>query len=107
MPDFTLQDLEVIVNARKHSTAERSYTKSLLEAGTSKITKKLGEEAIESVIAANAQGIPELKGEIADLLFHVIVLLAHKEIPLAEIMSVLEERTRQSGHEEKASRGQE
>lgn len=106
MPEFTLQDLERIVNSRKHSSAARSYTKSLLEAGTSKITKKIGEEAVEVIIAANTQGISELKGEIADLLFHVIVLLAHKEIPLTDVLCVLEERTQQSGHEEKASRAQ-
>jgi phosphoribosyl-ATP pyrophosphohydrolase len=106
MPDFTLQDLEVVVWARKHSVADVSYTKSLLDSGTMQITKKLGEEAVEVVIAANAQGDAELKAEVADLLFHTIVLLAHKNLSLASVMQVLEERTKQSGHKEKAERTQ-
>jgi phosphoribosyl-ATP pyrophosphohydrolase len=106
MPEFTLQDLEAIIKARKLSSAATSYTKFLLDGGTPKITKKLGEEAVEVIIAANMQGVSELKGEMADLLFHMMVLLAHKEIPLEAIVQVLKERTKESGHEEKASRAE-
>lgn len=104
MPEFTLHNLELLIKARRQSTAETSYTKSLLEAGLAKITKKLGEEAVEVVIAANSQDVSDLKAEIADLIFHMMVLLEYKDIPLSAIMNVLEQRTKQSGHEEKASR---
>jgi phosphoribosyl-ATP pyrophosphohydrolase len=106
MAEFTLQDLEVIIRDRMHSGADVSYTKSLLDAGTITITKKLGEEAVEVIIAANSQGTAELKAEVADLLFHTMVLLTHKGLSLASVMRVLEERTKRSGHEEKASRAQ-
>jgi phosphoribosyl-ATP pyrophosphohydrolase len=69
-----------------------------------KAAKKLGEEAVETVIAATAQGRDELVSETADLLYHLMVVLRVADVPLGEVMAELEGRTGQSGLSEKASR---
>jgi phosphoribosyl-ATP pyrophosphohydrolase len=104
MSDFTLADLAAIIAARAGAAADKSYTKSLLDAGPARAAKKLGEEAVETVIAA-IEGEPKaLVGESADLLYHLLVVLQARGIELDEVMAELKRRTAQSGHEEKAAR---
>ncbi len=104
MSKFTLDDLAAIVATRAGAKAESSYTKSLLDGGTPRAAKKLGEEAIEVVIAALEGERQALVNESADLLYHLLVLLQSRDIALGEILSELERRTSRSGLEEKASR---
>jgi phosphoribosyl-ATP pyrophosphohydrolase len=104
MSKFTLDDLVAIIAARASAKAESSYTKSVLDGGTSRAAKKMGEEAIEVVIAALEDSREALINEGADLLYHLLVLLQSRGIALDEVLSELERRTSRSGHEEKASR---
>jgi phosphoribosyl-ATP pyrophosphohydrolase len=105
MSRFSLDDLAAIVAARAGSTAERSYTKSLLEAGPSRAAKKFGEEAVEAVIAAIEGDRTGFIKESADVLYHLVVLLRSRDISVDEVMEELKHRTAQSGHAEKAERG--
>lgn len=105
MADFSLADLERIVAGRGRSGAADSWTAKLFAAGQERAAKKLGEEAVETVIAAVKGERSELVGESADLLYHLTVVLALAEIPVSEVMAELERRTAQSGIAEKASRG--
>ncbi len=72
--------------------------------GTGKIAQKVGEEAVETVIAALSGGKAELVGEAADLLFHLLVLLGNKGVALSEVMTELDRREGVSGIAEKAAR---
>jgi len=101
---FTLDDLAKIIRARREASLEASYTRSLLEAGPPRIAKKFGEEAVETVIAALGDDKVALKGEIADLLYHLLVLMESRGVALPEVLAELERRTTQSGVAEKASR---
>ena len=104
MAEFTLQDLEKRVHERAKASADVSYTRKLIDRGVSHCAKKLGEEAIETVIAAVHEDDKHLTGEAADLLYHLLVVLHARGISLAQVEAVLAERQRQSGLEEKASR---
>jgi len=104
MAEFTLQDLEKRVHERAKASADVSYTRKLIDRGVSHCAKKLGEEAIETVIAAVHEDDKHLTGEAADLLYHLLVVLHARGITLAQVEAVLAERQRQSGLEEKASR---
>jgi phosphoribosyl-ATP pyrophosphohydrolase len=104
MTSFNLADLEKIVAARAAADPAESWTAKLAAAGMPKAAKKLGEEAVETVIAATAQGRDELVGESADLLYHLLVVLRIGNIPLNEVMAELQRRTAQSGLAEKAGR---
>jgi phosphoribosyl-ATP pyrophosphohydrolase len=104
MTTFTLEDLAKIVTARAQESADRSYTRKLLDAGVEKCAKKLGEEATETVIAATAGTREQVVAESADLLYHLLVILKARGVELAEVYAELERRTAQSGLEEKASR---
>lgn len=104
MSGFTLSDLEAIVAARARSGAPDSWTAKLYAAGMDKAAKKLGEEAVETVIAAVARDDKGLVSESADLLYHLLVVLALAGVPLADVMAELERRTARSGIAEKASR---
>jgi phosphoribosyl-ATP pyrophosphohydrolase/phosphoribosyl-AMP cyclohydrolase len=99
-----LQRLARIIEARRDATSERSYTKSLLEAGMPKILAKIAEEHGE--LAAELPGGADAKviHETADLLFHVMVGLAARRIPIEAIFGELERRFGTSGHVEKAQR---
>lgn len=103
---FTLADLEAVIAARATSSAAASYTKSLLEAGPVRCAKKFGEEAVETVIAAVHEERGALVGEAADTLYHLMVLLHSRGVALQDALDELERRTAQSGHQEKAARGQ-
>ena len=104
MSTFTLTDLEKVVHARAKAGASESYTRTLLDKGVDHCAKKLGEEAIETVLAALQNDKSKLIGEAADLLYHLLVVLEVRGVTLAEVEAALEKRTAQSGHEEKASR---
>jgi len=100
----TLARLERTIGQRRAAAAEDSYVATLFARGLPVIARKLGEEAVESVIAALSGDRDELVGEAADLLFHLLVLLAEKDIPLAAVLAELERREGTSGHAEKAAR---
>lgn len=100
----TLHRLEATIAARRGANPDSSYVAKLHAKGLHKIAQKLGEEAVETVIAAMAQDRGALVGEAADLLFHLIVLLNAKGIPLADVLAELDRREGVSGIAEKASR---
>jgi len=104
MSRFTIHDLARIIDARAASTGDVSYTKKLLDKGAEHCAKKLGEEAVETVIAAVENDRRHLIAESADLVFHLLVLLKARGITLAEVEAALAERTQMSGLEEKAAR---
>jgi phosphoribosyl-ATP pyrophosphohydrolase len=102
---FTLEDLDRVIQSRLTASAEKSYTKSLLDKGLVHCGKKFGEEAVEFVIAT-AQGEPgALTAEAADVLYHLLVALQAAQVPLENVLNELQRRTGMSGHEEKAARG--
>ena len=100
----TLARLEQTIAARLEASPEESYVASLSARGLAAIARKLGEEATEAVVAALAGDEEELVGEAADVLFHLLVLLAKKEIPLSRVLAELERREGTSGLAEKAAR---
>jgi len=90
--DFSLAVLQKIIADRKKHQPANSYTTSLFKAGLDRIIQKLGEEAVEVVIAAKNSNEEDFKNEISDLLFNIIVLLQEKEISLQEIEQFLGQR---------------
>ncbi|MGC4409177.1 phosphoribosyl-ATP diphosphatase [Rhizobium rosettiformans] len=104
MSSFTLDDLEAIVASRAEADPDQSWTAKLVAGGQDKAAKKLGEEAIEAVMAAVRQDRENLVYESADLLYHLMVVLKIADIPLQAVMQELERRTAQTGLSEKASR---
>ena len=105
MSEFTLSDLEKIIEARARSGDLDSWTAKLFARGMDKAAQKLGEEAVEAVIAAVRGDRQALISESADLLYHWLVVLAIAGVPLADVLAELERRTGRSGLAEKASRG--
>jgi phosphoribosyl-ATP pyrophosphohydrolase len=101
---YTLDDLCGLIAKRAFEAPDSSYTAKLLAEGPSKIAKKIGEEAVETVIAAVSGTREELISETSDLLYHVMVLLQAKGVALDEVLKELERRTQQSGLAEKAAR---
>ncbi|HWJ88195.1 MAG TPA: phosphoribosyl-ATP diphosphatase [Pelagibacterium sp.] len=101
---LTLEALDARLAERAAASTESSYTAKLLAAGTAKCAQKLGEEAVETVIAAMSADRDELVKESADLLYHLLVLLRDGGVSLAEVMAELDRRTAQSGLAEKAGR---
>jgi phosphoribosyl-ATP pyrophosphohydrolase len=104
MSAFTIHDLELRLKDRAAASADVSYTRKLLDRGIAHCAKKLGEEAIETALAAVGEDRERLAEEAADLIYHLLVVLNARGITLAEVEAVLAERTRQSGLDEKASR---
>jgi phosphoribosyl-ATP pyrophosphohydrolase len=102
---FTLDDLAALIKARRDDTASTSYTKSLFDAGTPRIAKKFGEEAVEAVIAAMEGDRKAVVSEAADVIYHLLVLLEAQNVPLSDVVAELQRRTAQSGLAEKAARG--
>jgi phosphoribosyl-ATP pyrophosphohydrolase len=105
MPDDVLQRLAATIHARRTAAASSSYTRELLDAGPEHCAKKLGEEATETVIAALREDGRALTREAADLLYHLLVLLESRNVPLKDVMAELERRMGSSGLAEKAARG--
>ena len=102
----TLSRLAETIAARRDGDPETSWVARLHAKGMPAIARKLGEEALETVIAALNGSREELIGEAADMLFHLLVLLDAKGVSLAEVLAELERREGRSGIEEKAARGQ-
>ncbi len=92
MADDTLSQLASIIKQRREASAESSYTRTLLDAGPAYCARKMGEEAIETVIAALHDSDDALKLESADLLYHLLVLLEARNIPYEDVMAVLAQR---------------
>ena len=104
-PRVALRDLERIVAIRAAAEDGSSYTRTLLDKGLAKCAQKLGEESVETVIAAVSGDHAALVGETCDLLYHLAVLLHARGVRLDEVHAELARRTHQSGLAEKASRG--
>ena len=101
---FTLADLSARVKERAKASPEESYTRKMLDRGIGHCAKKLGEEAIETVLAAVSEDRERLTSEAADLLYHLLVLLEARGIDLSEVEAALEKRMSRSGLQEKAAR---
>jgi phosphoribosyl-ATP pyrophosphohydrolase len=104
MTTFTLADLEARIAARAAASPDESWTAKLLAAGPERCAKKLGEEAVEAVIAAVKGDRDELIAESADLIYHLLVVLKSRDVALQDVLSQLEARTATSGLAEKAAR---
>ncbi|RUW44203.1 MULTISPECIES: phosphoribosyl-ATP diphosphatase [unclassified Mesorhizobium] len=104
MAEFSLSDLEKIVSDRAHSGDPDSWTAKLFSRGMDKAAQKLGEEAVETVIAAVKGDKQGLVSESADLIYHWLVVLGIAGVPLNDVLRELEGRTGRSGIAEKASR---
>ena len=87
-----LAELDGIIEDRFKNPAATSYTNQLIQEGLDRVTQKVGEEAIETVIAAKNSDLKNLEGEAADLIFHLMVLLRFKKTSLAGVMNVLRSR---------------
>ena len=102
----TLSRLAVTIAARRNADPATSWVAKLHARGVPVIARKLGEEAVETVIAALSGSREELVGEAADTIFHLLVLLDAKGVDLAEVLAELDRREGTSGIAEKASRSQ-
>ena len=102
--DEILSTLEKILEQRKLATADNSYVASLYSQGTDKILDKISEESAEVIKAAKDEGKDKIIHEVADLWFHTLILLRHKNISVKEIETELIRRFGISGHVEKADR---
>ena len=99
-----LTRLEATLRERRSADPKQSYVAKLHARGIAKIAQKLGEEAVETVIAALSEDDAALTGEAADLLFHLLVLLDARGLGFADVLAELERREGVSGVAEKASR---
>ena len=99
-----LDRLAATIQARKSADPDSSWTAKLLSKGPEKCAEKFGEEAIEAIIAATKNDRENLTAEAADVLYHLLVMLASRDIPLSDVWAELDRRSAQSGLAEKASR---
>ena len=104
MSDDVLKRLAATIKSRREDAGAKSYTRQLLDGGPEKCAKKLGEEAVETALAAVSEDREHLIAEAADLLYHLLVVLEARGVKLAEVETALVARTTQSGLDEKASR---
>lgn len=96
--DMVLQDLYRVILDRKANPAEGSYTCYLFEKGLNKILKKVGEECSETIIAAKEDDAEALTGEVCDLIYHLLVMAAEKNLPLEKILAELDLRAQKIGN---------
>lgn len=101
---MTLEDLYTTILSRKDADPSSSWTAQLLAKGPEKCAEKFGEEAIEAIIEAIKDDKAALTSEAADVLYHLMVMLACRDIPLGDVMNELARRQAQSGIAEKAAR---
>ena len=101
---FTLAELAQTIDERARTSADTSYTRSLLDKGAAHCARKFGEEAIELAIAAAALDENAVRAEAADVLYHLLVVLRVRGVALSSVMDELGKRSAHSGHEERASR---
>ncbi len=104
MDQFSVYDLERRIAERAAASPEASYTRKLLDRGVAQCAKKLGEEAVELVLASVGESRERLIEEAADVVYHLLVVLKARDIKLTEVEAVLGARASQSGLAEKASR---
>jgi phosphoribosyl-ATP pyrophosphohydrolase/phosphoribosyl-AMP cyclohydrolase len=90
-----LTDLEAVIASRQHADPKSSYTASLFARGVKRIAQKVGEEGVESALAAMAGDREELKNEAADLIFHLLVLLRSQDLALNDVIDILKARHQQ------------
>lgn len=100
----TLEQLAATIDARKTANPKSSWTAQLLAKGADKCAEKFGEEAIEAIIACAKDDRENLTYEAADVIYHLAVMLAARDIPLSDVLAELDKRQAQSGLEEKAGR---
>lgn len=98
MNDNVLKELYEVILDRKANPQEGSYTCYLFEKGLDKILKKVGEESAETIIAAKNDVAADTVGEISDLIYHLMVMMAEKNIPLEDVLAELETRSRKIGN---------
>jgi phosphoribosyl-ATP pyrophosphohydrolase len=96
--DNTLQSLYDVILSRKADPQEGSYTCYLFEKGLDKILKKVGEESAETIIAAKNGVQSDTVGEISDLIYHLLVMMADQNIPLSAVLEELERRSQKIGN---------
>ena len=101
---MTLDDLFATIEARKGADPESSWTAKLLAKGPEKCAEKFGEEAVEAIIEAVKNDKAALTSEAADVLYHLLVMLAARDVDLANVMAELARRQGTSGIAEKAAR---
>jgi len=101
---MTLNDLFETIKARKTADPSSSWTAQLLSKGPEKCAEKFGEEAVEALIEAVKGDHAALTCEAADVLYHLLVMLASRDVALDDVFAELSRRTAQSGLEEKAYR---
>ena len=99
-----LERLAATIEARKGADAGESWTAKLLSKGPEKCAEKFGEEAVEAIIEAVKGDREALTGEAADVLYHLLVMLASRDVSLADVLAELERREGVSGIAEKAGR---
>ena len=99
-----LDELFEIIETRKQGDVKASYTAKLFSKGPATIGRKLNEESVEALIAAADDNPSELAQEAADVIYHLLVLLASLDVSLGEVLDILAKRQGVSGLEEKASR---
>lgn len=99
-----LDRLAATIEARTSADPESSWTAKLLAKGPDKCAEKFGEEAVEAIIAAVRNDRENLTAEAADVLYHLLVMLASRDVPLGDVMAELDRRAATSGIAEKASR---
>lgn len=104
MAEDVIFRLAGIIRERRLAAADSSYTRQLIDGGPAKAAKKLGEEATETVIAALAESDERLRDEAADVIYHLLVLLECRHVPVADVLTELERRFSMSGVAEKAQR---
>lgn len=104
MTDHPLDRLAATIAARRGADPSESWTAKLLAAGPERCARKFGEEAIEAVIEAVAGDRERLTSEAADVLYHLLVMLAARDVALSDVLAELERREGQSGVAEKAAR---
>ncbi len=100
----TLSRLFATIETRKSADPDSSWTAKLLSKGPEKCAEKFGEEAVEAIIEAVKGDKAALTSEAADVIYHLAVMLAARDIPLEDVLAELERREGKSGLEEKASR---
>ncbi len=98
MNDNVLKELEAVIASRRENPEEGSYTCYLFEKGLDKILKKVGEECAETIIAAKNGDNEELKNEISDLLYHLMVMMNQRGLALDEVLGELDTRAKKIGN---------
>jgi phosphoribosyl-ATP pyrophosphohydrolase len=101
---MTLEDLAAVIAARRDANPDTSWTARLLSRGPEACARKFGEEAVEAVIEAVRGDRDRLVSESADVLYHLLVMLAAREVPLQAVLDELARRQALSGIAEKAAR---